>query len=112
MSKIILLHFGAFVPGIQQPAKPSADETDEGDGSDPASDSHMTDGCKGKILIFLVTIYDIYKNIIYIYDLIVAQYFSGYDCRKRCVGSADVSWPQSVGSGILKVHGTLVKYYP
>ena len=36
--------------------------------------------------------------------------FSGYDCRKRCVGSADVSWPQSVGSGILKVHGTLVKY--
>ena len=62
MSKIILLHFGAFVPGIQQPAKPSADETDEGDGSDPASDSHMTDGCKGKILIFLVTIYDIYKN--------------------------------------------------
>ena len=52
MSKIILLHFGAFVPGIQQPAKPSADETDEGDGSDPSSDSHMTDGCKGKVFLF------------------------------------------------------------
>ena len=62
MSKIILLHFGAFVPGIQQPAKPSADETDEGDGSDPSSDSHMTDGCKGKIFLFSITIYNIYKN--------------------------------------------------
>ena len=47
MGKIILLHFGAFVPGIQQPSKPPADETDEGDGSDPSSDSQMTDGCKG-----------------------------------------------------------------
>ena len=59
MSKIILLHFGAFVPGIQQPAKPSADETDEGDGSDPSSDSHMTDGCKGKIILLWIPIYTI-----------------------------------------------------
>ena len=56
MSKIILLHFGAFVPGIQQPAKPSADETDEGDGSDPSSDSHMTDGCKGKLFYDILCI--------------------------------------------------------
>ena len=34
--------------------------------------------------------------------------FLGYDCRKRCVGSADVSWPQSVGSGILKVFHPLL----
>ena len=47
MAKIILLHFGAFVPGIQQPSKPSADETDEGDATDPPSNSQMTDGCKG-----------------------------------------------------------------
>ena len=67
MSKIILLHFGAFVPGIQQPAKPSADETDEGDGSDPSSDSHMTDGCKGKLFLFLINTYLIFtiKNALY-----------------------------------------------
>ena len=47
MAKIILLHFGAFVPGIQQPSKPAADETDEGDATDPPSNSQMTDGCKG-----------------------------------------------------------------
>ena len=57
-------------------------------------------------------LYMILKCIIYKYTLLAAQYFPGYDCRKRCVGSADVSWPQSVGSGILKVHGPLVKYYP
>ena len=68
MSKIILLHFGAFVPGIQQPAKPSADETDEGDGSDPSSDSHMTDGCKGKLFynILYIPIYNSFStNIFY-----------------------------------------------
>ena len=77
MSKIILLHFGAFVPGIQQPAKPSADETDEGDGSDPSSDSHMTDGCKGKIFLFWITLYNIYKKkcVICKYPLIAAQFF-------------------------------------
>ena len=47
MAKIILLHFGAFVPGIQQPSKPAADETDEGEATDPPSNSQMTDGCKG-----------------------------------------------------------------
>ena len=49
MAKIILLHFGAFVPGIQQPSKPAADETDEGDANEPPSNSQMTDGCKGII---------------------------------------------------------------
>ena len=47
MSKIILLHFGAFVPGIQQSAKPTTDETDEGEGAEPPSNTQMTDGCKG-----------------------------------------------------------------
>lgn len=77
MSKIILLHFGAFVPGIQQPAKPSADETDEGDGSDPSSDSHMTDGCKGKLFLFLINTYLIFtiKCVICKYPLIAAQFF-------------------------------------
>ena len=69
MSKIILLHFGAFVPGIQQPAKPSADETDEGDGSDPSSDSHMTDGCKGEIILLWIAIYAIYSNMNRLYYL-------------------------------------------
>ena len=51
MAKLILLHFGAFVPGIQQSAKPNVDETDEGDGENPSLNSQMTDGCKGTIFI-------------------------------------------------------------
>ena len=59
MSKIILLHFGAFVPGIQQSAKPTTDETDEGEGAEPPSNTQMTDGCKGnkQSLITLQTIF-------------------------------------------------------
>ena len=37
-------------------------------------------------------------------------FLPGYDCRKRCVGSADVQWPQSVGSGILKVNRKVFFY--
>ena len=47
MAKLILLHFGAFVPGIQQANRPNADETDESDGKDLPLNSQMTDGCKG-----------------------------------------------------------------
>ena len=49
MSKIILLHFGAFVPGIQQSSKPTTDETDDGEGGEPPSNTQMTDGCKGDL---------------------------------------------------------------
>ena len=59
--------------------------------------------------LYMIFTAKMYYSQIYINSCTI---FSGYDCRKRCVGSADVSWPQSVGSGILKVHGTLVKYYP
>ena len=52
MSKIILLHFGAFVPGIQQSSKPTTDETDDGEGGEPPSNTQMTDGCKGDLKIF------------------------------------------------------------
>ena len=49
MAKLILLHFGAFVPGIQQSTKPTvvaqADEVDMEE--DPTLNSQMTDGCKG-----------------------------------------------------------------
>ena len=31
----------------------------------------------------------------------------GFECRKLCIGPADINWPQSVGSGVLKIvlHG-------
>ena len=77
MAKIILLHFGAFVPGIQQPSKPAADETDEGDATDPCSNSQMTDGCKGiydhlKIIIRKMII--VVNSNYYIYNDSVVQY--------------------------------------
>ena len=49
MAKIILLHFGAFVPGIQQSSARATtiDEPDDGEVSPTPSQSQMTDGCKG-----------------------------------------------------------------
>ena len=31
----------------------------------------------------------------------------GFECRKLCIGPADINWPQAVGSGVLKIvlHG-------
>ena len=31
----------------------------------------------------------------------------GFECKKLCIGPADINWPQAVGSGVLKIvlHG-------
>ena len=64
VAKVILLHFGAFVPRTVQQTKPEQSEE---------APSTMIDGCKG------------------------------FECRKKCIGPADVNWPQAVGSGVLKI---------
>ena len=35
----------------------------------------------------------------------------GFQCKKLCIGPADINWPQAVGSGVLKIvlHGATSK---
>ena len=61
VAKLIILNFGAFVPGqVQNPTSTTILKP-------------MSNGCKG------------------------------FQCKKKCIGPADHTWPQAIGSGVVKI---------
>lgn len=82
VTKLILVHFGAFVPGNN-----AGHEKIEGE------------KCFGK------------KAVTFLANLDGNMFNNppGYGCQTNCLGPADITWPQAVGSGVLHVvlKGTL-----